>query len=111
MKIYIVGTGMDGNKTLTYEAIEIIKSAEILIGAERILKSFSYPEKTIFIEYRTEKIFEYINSNRNKIIVVLMSGDCGFYSGAEKLAGLLGDECILRPRWRSIAFGTSAMWA
>lgn len=93
MKIYIVGTGMDGDKTLTYKAIEIIRSAEILIGAERILKPFAYLKKTIFTEYRTEKIIDYINNNRDKKIAVLMSGDCGFYSGAEKLSGLLGSEC------------------
>ncbi|MDE6426134.1 MAG: precorrin-6y C5,15-methyltransferase (decarboxylating) subunit CbiE [Ruminococcus sp.] len=92
-KIYIVGTGMDGAKTLTYQAFEIIKSANILIGAERILEPFAYLKKTVFTEYRTEKITQYINNNHSKTIVILMSGDCGFYSGAEKLSGLLGGEC------------------
>ncbi|MDE6036396.1 MAG: precorrin-6y C5,15-methyltransferase (decarboxylating) subunit CbiE [Ruminococcus sp.] len=92
-KIYIVGTGMDGVKTLTFQALEIIESADILIGSERILKPFEHLKKTIFTEYRTEKIIEYINNNHDKIIAVLMSGDCGFYSGAEKLSGMLGVRC------------------
>lgn len=93
MKVYIVGTGMDGDKTLTRKAFEIIRDSEILIGAERILKPFAYLKKTVFTEYRTDKIIEYINTNMDKTIAVLMSGDCGFYSGAEKLSELLGNEC------------------
>ncbi|MDE6834295.1 MAG: precorrin-6y C5,15-methyltransferase (decarboxylating) subunit CbiE, partial [Ruminococcus sp.] len=92
-KIYIVGTGMDGVKTLTCQALEIIENADILIGTERILKPFEHLKKTVFTEYRTEKIVEYINNNHDKIIAVLMSGDCGFYSGAEKLSVLLGGRC------------------
>lgn len=92
-KIYIVGTGMDGTKTLTCQALEIIENAHILIGSERILKPFAYLKKTVITEYLTEKILDYINNNIDKTIAVLMSGDCGFYSGAEKLAGLLDGRC------------------
>lgn len=93
MNIYIVGTGMDGVKTLTREAREIINSADVLIGAERILKPFEYLNKTMLKEYSSDKIAEYIKNNTNKNIAVLMSGDCGFYSGAKKLSGLLGNDC------------------
>ncbi|MDE6671260.1 MAG: precorrin-6y C5,15-methyltransferase (decarboxylating) subunit CbiE [Ruminococcus sp.] len=92
-KIYIVGAGMNGTKTLTCQALEIIENAHILIGSERILKPFTYLKKTVITEYITEKILDYINNNTDKTIAVLMSGDCGFYSGAEKLAGLLGGRC------------------
>ena len=40
MKIYIVGTGMDGEKTLNREAENAINEAKLLIGAKRILQPF-----------------------------------------------------------------------
>ncbi|MCM1507175.1 MAG: precorrin-6y C5,15-methyltransferase (decarboxylating) subunit CbiE [Ruminococcus flavefaciens] len=95
MNTWIVGTGMDGVKTLTCEALEIILSADILIGAERMLEPFEHLEKPMLKEYSTERIAECIRENPKSKIAVLMSGDCGFYSGAKKLSGLLGDNCTI----------------
>lgn len=84
--VYIVGTGMDGIKTITREAYEIINSADVLIGAERMLEPFEHLHKDMFCEYSAEKIKDYINNCGCDKIAVLMSGDCGFYSGAKKLS-------------------------
>ena len=84
--VYIVGTGMDGIKTITREAYEIINSADVLIGAERMLEPFEHLHKDMFCEYSAEKIKDYINNCGRDKIAVLMSGDCGFYSGAKKLS-------------------------
>ena len=40
MKVYIVGTGMDGRNTLTKEAENAVLEADVLIGAERMLRPF-----------------------------------------------------------------------
>lgn len=91
-KISIVGVGMDGGKTLTREAFETIKNAEILIGAKRVLKCFEQLEKPVFSAYKSSDILKYISDCGYSKIVILMSGDCGFYSGAEKILPLIG-EC------------------
>ncbi|WP_455528944.1 precorrin-6y C5,15-methyltransferase (decarboxylating) subunit CbiE [Ruminococcus sp.] len=85
MKIYIVGTGMDGVKTLTNEAAAAIEDAEVLIGAERMLEPFRDLGKKLFAEYRSDEIVRYIEENSISSATVLMSGDCGFFSGAKKL--------------------------
>lgn len=93
IEVYIVGTGMNGVKTLTREASEIIDSADILIGAKRILEPFEHLHKHMLCEYSVDKIVNYINNCGHNKIAVLMSGDCGFYSGAKKLSEYLGTDC------------------
>ena len=89
MKIYIIGIGMEGQKTLTAEALAAINSADILIGAKRMIEPFSRLGKNTFISWKTEEIAEFIRNNSCPSAAVLMSGDCGFYSGAEKLISAL----------------------
>lgn len=91
MKVYITGIGMDGEKTLTTEALQKIKSSELLIGAERMTKPFLYLGKPVYNEYNPQKIAEYIKNTDFETIAVLMSGDCGFFSGAKGLSELLKD--------------------
>ena len=91
MKIYIVGIGMEGQKTLTAQALTAIESADVLIGAKRMVEPFLHLGKNTFISWKTEEITEYIRNNFFSSVAVLMSGDCGFYSGAEKLISAL--EC------------------
>lgn len=96
MKAYIVGIGMDGRKTLTCEAEKIISESEILIGAKRMLDTFQQTGKILFCTYNTDEIVKIIRTNSDKRISVLMSGDCGFFSGAKKLYEKLdGDAEII----------------
>ena len=85
MKIYIVGIGTDGEKTLTAEARNAIESADALIGAKRMTEPFTALGKTIFNSWKTDDICEYISDGNFGTAAVLMSGDCGFFSGAETL--------------------------
>lgn len=87
MKIYIVGIGMDGSETLTERAREVIRSADVLIGAARMLKPFEYLKKTSFVSWDAEEIRTWIERRNDETIAILMSGDCGFFSGAERLIG------------------------
>lgn len=84
-KIKIIGIGMDGIKTLTAEGTAAIASAEVIIGSKRVAELFFNTRKEIFASYKTKEIAEYIKNSEYKNIAVLMSGDCGFYSGTEKL--------------------------
>ncbi len=94
IKVYVVGTGMDGVKTLTREAYEIIDSADVLIGAGRMLEPFKHLHKKMVCEHSADKIADYINNCGFDKIAVLMSGDCGFYSGAKRLSEFIECEII-----------------
>lgn len=89
MKVCIVGTGMDGENTLTRQAEKIINGSELLIGAERMLKPFIQSGKKIFVSYKPQEIAQKLNSSECSSAAVLMSGDCGFFSGTRKLLPLL----------------------
>ena len=91
MMVSIIGIGMDGEKTLTAEALSAIKNADILIGAKRMLAPFENLEKPTFCSWKSEEIAEFLHSGNYENAAVLMSGDCGFYSGAEKLLVLIED--------------------
>ncbi len=91
MKIYIVGIGMDGGKTLTAEAKKAIENADVLIGAKRMTEPFAAPDKQIFESWKTDEICEFLGSCKCETAALLMSGDCGFYSGAELLKKRLPD--------------------
>ena len=90
-KVSIIGIGMDGAETLTAEGLNAVKAADVLIGAKRVAGYFENYNKPVFITYDTEKIAVFIRECEYSSIAVLMSGDCGFYSGAKKLVPLLSD--------------------
>ena len=92
--VVIIGIGMDGKKTLTAEALSAIKNADILIGAKRMSEPFSSLGKPCFCSWKSDEIAEFLHNGKYENAAVLMSGDCGFYSGAEKLLRLTEDiEC------------------
>lgn len=88
-KISIVGIGMDGAETLTKKGEAAIKSADVIIGAERMVKLFEGLHKPFFTSYISADIADFIRSCTYEKIAVLMSGDCGFYSGTQNLLPLL----------------------
>lgn len=90
-KVSIIGIGMNGKKSLTAQALEAIRSADALIGAKRMTDSFSDMDKPVLISYDPAETAEFIKRNTHEKYAVLMSGDCGFFSGAEKLLPYLAD--------------------
>lgn len=84
-QVTIVGIGM-GNHTLTEEAKEAIKKADLVVGAKRMVEALSVFEKETFISYQSEEIFDFLEKNKQYCdVAVAFSGDIGFYSGAKKL--------------------------
>lgn len=92
-KVYIIGTGMNGRETLTRQAASAIGQAECLIGAKRMLEPFSGLSKPCFTSWDGTEISEYIVRAEYEIFAVLMSGDCGYFSGAQGLLKALPD-CV-----------------
>ncbi|MCI7768636.1 MAG: precorrin-6y C5,15-methyltransferase (decarboxylating) subunit CbiE [Oscillospiraceae bacterium] len=85
-RVIIAGTGMEQGPSMTAAAMAAAENADILIGAGRILEGFGHLKKEIFCSYDTKEIAGFIAANGDKRITVLMSGDCGFFSGAEGLS-------------------------
>lgn len=94
MNISIIGIGMGNCETLTMKADELLREADLIIGAKRILDSLSDDYKGDRItEIYSEKILNYIKNSNCENAVVAMSGDTGFYSGATKLLELTENSC------------------
>jgi len=88
--VTIAGIGIGNTDGITFEVLNAIADADLAIGASRMLESVDVGDADTCIEYRSEKIVEYIDKNtRYKKIVVLMSGDTGYYSGTKGLIGKL----------------------
>lgn len=87
--ISVIGIGMGNPDTITIEGQKHIDKAEVLIGAKRMVEAFENKSKTTFISYDSSTIAEYISNTHYDNYAVLLSGDTGFYSGANKLMPLL----------------------
>ena len=87
-EINIIGMGMS-EKTLTAEALALIADADILIGAKRLINEFSELNKPSYNAYLSNDILEIIEKTDTEKIAILVSGDVGFYSAAEKLTETL----------------------
>lgn len=117
--ISIVGIGMGNIDTITIKALEKIKTAEVLIGAERMIESL----KVLWDADKWEKIKKDFSIAPLKIldaienlgleddnIVILMSGDTGFFSGTKKLSKELKERninCEILPGISSLSYLSS----
>jgi precorrin-6Y C5,15-methyltransferase (decarboxylating) len=97
MRITLAGVGMGNKGSMTNEVQEKINEADIILGAERLIEPF-HPrlEKKPF--YMASEIIPYlkglhVNSLQGNLnIVILFSGDTGFYSGCKSLYQALQEE-------------------
>lgn len=97
MEITLAGIGMGSRNCLTKEVCEKIEEADILLGAERMLEPYKpRMEKKPF--YLAKQIIPYLLEVQMKHpmeslkVVVLFSGDSGFYSGCQSLYHALQKE-------------------
>lgn len=98
MRIILAGIGMGSESGMTGEVREAIKDADILLGAERML-SCHQPKLGKHPFYQAEQIIPYLEElqektvlSENRNVVILMSGDSGFYSGCRRLYKALDRE-------------------
>lgn len=91
--VTLLGIGMGSRDTLTIEGQKALEDANLVIGARRMVDSVKLPHHQTFYEYRSEVIADYIAAHPEfQNVVIALSGDVGFYSGAKKLLDLLGEE-------------------
>ena len=97
-QITLVGVGMGSSNCLTKEVEKAIEEADILLGADRMIAGYQ-PKIEKKPYYTAEQIVPYLEglpnvtgSRNDRKIVILFSGDTGFYSGCQKLyEALLGE--------------------
>ena len=85
-EISLVGIGVGSEKLMTLEAQQVLKEAELIIGARRMVEAAAYEGQDTCMEYDSDKICSYIEEHPEyEKTAVVLSGDVGFYSGARKL--------------------------
>ena len=94
-RIAVIGIGMGSRdcRTMTQEAAEYCRHADLLIGAGRMLEAVAAPGQRTVKEYRPEEVSRLIREDtKSRQIAVLLSGDVGFFSGAKKLLRVLPEQ-------------------
>lgn len=78
----LIGVGMGSADTMTGEACQALKQAELVFGARRILEAY-HGNAPCVEAYLAQDILTYLKAHPHvKNVAVLFSGDTGFYSGA-----------------------------
>ncbi len=91
-KITLLGIGMGAYENMTLEGVKACEDADIVIGAKRIIETLDCFHKPSIISYKPEEILEFIITHMEyEKVVIGLSGDTGFYSGAKKLIAVLKD--------------------
>lgn len=94
--VTLLGIGMGSQETLTIQGQRALEQAELLIGAKRMTDAVKMPHHAVIHEYLSERIAAYIKAHPEyERVVVALSGDVGFFSGAKGLLGLLPDDTEL----------------
>lgn len=107
--ITLLGIGMGSCEMLTVQGKNSLDQADLLIGARRMVDSVRRPDQDVFIEYRSQEIKDYIDSHPEyDNIVIVLSGDVGFYSGAKKLLDVLQQNKLSQNSFGSETAGQSS---
>lgn len=124
LEIILAGVGMGSRNSLTKEVRDAIEVADILLGAERMLAQYK-PRMEKRPYYQAEQIIPYLKEVQEKEfsmntvrVVILFSGDSGFYSGCQSIykslleeveAGRLKATLRIMPGISSIAYLASCI--
>lgn len=83
--IYLIGIGMGGEDQLTGQAIDRLEEADAVMGAGRMLKSVEpyIQGKPLLAAYKPSEMIQWLRSFQWTEAALVLSGDTGFYSGAE----------------------------
>lgn len=91
--VTLLGIGMGSLEGMTLEAYQACQKADVILGAERMVKAlerFGKPEAPI---YQPLEVVGFLQQHPEyQKVVVAFSGDVGFYSGAGKLLEVLKEK-------------------
>ena len=111
-KVKVVGCGPGYKKLMTFEAVEAIKSSDLIFGAERLLDNFpNFKGEKVKIKGNYSSILKRIkNEYRIKKIAVLVSGDVCFFSFSRLVLNEVGrDNCEFYPGISSVQYAFSKL--
>ncbi len=83
MTVYLIGVGMGNPDTMTMQAKNAIEESQLLIGSERLLEAYKDRPHKVLIS--PAEIVKAARDSDCDCVSVLLSGDVGFYSGANRL--------------------------
>ena len=107
-RITIAGYGMGADASLTYGVKQAIKEADAIFGASRLTDKIDALKKYPY--YLAKDIIPVLEEDDSiKNALILVTGDCGFYSGAKALCECLkerfpGSGIRLLPGISSVAY-------
>jgi precorrin-6Y C5,15-methyltransferase (decarboxylating) len=78
--------------TVTQEGLRAIEQADALIGGAAPYKEFAVKGKEVYTEYVPERVAQIVGESAQRRFAVLVSGDTGFYSAADKLSAALSEH-------------------
>ncbi len=92
-KVFIVGIGDNGPESLDARARDVVDSAQVLVGGQRLLEMFNGSAEKVPVTAKLDAVVEAIRENRGKKrIAVLASGDPLFHGIARTLMARLPRE-------------------
>lgn len=94
--VQVVGVGM-GPGDLTPRALEIIREAQVLVGGRRLLNYFpDHPARKIVLGKDLDAVLRELPAlAADRRVVVLASGDPGFYGVGPRVVEVLGPEQVV----------------
>ncbi len=104
-KVTIVGCGPGSKKYLTGYVMQHIIHAEVLIGSRRLLSMFPDADVDTYVLSNNYKLLitRIVSLRKKKRIVVLVSGDPGFFSYSKLIVDKIGIEnCEVIPGISSV---------
>ena len=103
-QVSIVGIGPGETSQLTFAAGQCIAEAELIVGASRMnafaeafLRELGLTVPPTVTSYKPEEIARLVAESRAERIVLLCSGDTGFFSVTKKLRCALADAGLREP--------------
>ncbi|MCR5177258.1 MAG: precorrin-6y C5,15-methyltransferase (decarboxylating) subunit CbiE [Anaerovibrio sp.] len=96
-KIIIVGIGPGSPRYMVPEALDTIKGAKVLVGSSRAMEQYGNPEgqKQFIIRADMAAVMEFIELHLpDNDVIVMVSGDPGYYSMLDAVRRSYSDECI-----------------
>ena len=88
-KVFLAGIGMGSDGCMTKDVERAVREADLVIGAERMLKAVSHLNTHTVCAYKAGEIRDIISGTDGEIITVVLSGDVGFFSGAKSVTETL----------------------
>ncbi|MDD7408727.1 MAG: precorrin-6Y C5,15-methyltransferase (decarboxylating) subunit CbiT [Anaerovoracaceae bacterium] len=88
-QVIIAGAGMGSVTDMTEGLLSAASRAELIIGPGRVVRSFGGEGRRIVSEYRAETIKDIVDEAEETRILVLVTGDQGFFSAAQRIRAAL----------------------